>query len=532
MTRLSSCACLAAACIFSSQAQSQSTTRVSVNSLGGQASKKSAVPSISGNGHFIAFHSEASNLVPGDTNLVWDVFIHDRHSGKTRRVSLDSSGFQANADCLFPSISFDGRFVAFHSRATNLVPGDTNGVNDIYVHDTQTRNTTRVSLSTMAIQGKSDSLNASISSDGRFIAFESKSENLVFGDTNGEMDVFVHDLQSGRTGLASISSSGQQGDADSFSPSISSNGRHVAFHSYATNLVPGDANGARDVFVRDILSMQTARVSVDSSGNEGNFESKDPSITNDGRLVVFVSWANNLVSGDTNGFSDVFVHDRFIGETTRVSVDSMGSEGNRSSLGASPSQDGQFITFWSGADNLVAGDSNGVGDVFVHDRKKGRTFGASLTSRGRQGNGSSNRPSISSNGQLVAFESGADNLIQDDTNSATDVFVRDHFGPSLSRTGFSPGSVTFFASGTTPGNLVAFVWGSLGKFTIPSGYPCVGKEMEMIPLFFPPPGFIMAPSDALGTASVTGTISWGATQGFVLQAIDIAACSTTNTMAL
>jgi hypothetical protein len=232
----------------------------------------------------------------------------------TQRVSVDSSCAQANnvSGIYRVSVSAHGRYVAFASQATNLVPGDTNGFGDVFVRDRLSGTTERVSLDSGGAQGNSASYDPSISADGRFVAFVSDAINLVPGDTNGKPDIFVRDRQSGRTERISVNSAGAQGDDQSAIPSISADGRFVAFASQATNLVPGDTNGLMDVFVHDRLSGLTERVSVDSFGAQGNGISAlfGLSISADGRFVAFESYASNLVHGDTNGYEDVFVHDR------------------------------------------------------------------------------------------------------------------------------------------------------------------------------------------------------------------------------
>jgi Tol biopolymer transport system component len=353
--------------VISGEVSAQITERVSVDSSGAEGDGNSHWPSISSDGRYVAFYSHATNLVAGDTNGFRDVFVHDRQTGQTTRVSVDSTGVEGDADSSWHSISSDGRYVAFDSRATNLVAGDTNGSEDVFVHDRQTGQTTRASVDSTGIEGDGDSVLPRISSDGRYVAFESLATNLVAGDTNGSYDVFVHDRQTGQTTRVSVDSTGVEGDADSSWPSISSDGRYVAFHSYATNLVAGDTNGSRDVFVHDRQTGQTTRVSVDSTGIEGDGGSSYQSISSDGRYVAFYSYATNLVTGDTNSFRDVFVHDRQTGQTTRVSVDSTGAEGDRESAWPSISSDGRYVAFDSVATNLVAGDNNGFRDVFVHD---------------------------------------------------------------------------------------------------------------------------------------------------------------------
>ena len=288
------------------------TTRVSVDSNGAQANGISGVPAISADGRYVAFESDATNLVSGDTNNFNDIFVHDRQTGQTTRVSIASDGTQATGGSSFsPAISADGRYVAFASYAANLVSGDTNNFIDIFVHDRQTGQTTRVSVDSNgaeATEGFLGSIAPAISADGRYVAFASDATNLVSGDTNGSSDIFIHDRQTGQTTRVSIASDGTQATGgSSFSSAISSDGRYVAFESNADNLVGGDTNLAPDIFVHDRQTGQTTRVSVDSNGTQANGASYSPAISADGRYVAFESLATNLVSGDTNGSSDIFV---------------------------------------------------------------------------------------------------------------------------------------------------------------------------------------------------------------------------------
>ena len=200
--------------------------------------------------------------------------------------------------------------MVFVSVATNLVPGYTNGFLDVFVHERHTGLTVRVSVDSSGGQANGGSYRSSISRDGRYVAFASMATNLAPGDTNGFMYTFVHDRRTGLTSRVSVDSSGGQGNDHSYCYQISSNGRYVAFFGGATNLVPRDTNGWDDVFVHDRRTGLTSRVSVDSSGHHANSDSISPSISADGRYVSFVSWATNLVPGDTNDWSDIFVHDR------------------------------------------------------------------------------------------------------------------------------------------------------------------------------------------------------------------------------
>jgi Tol biopolymer transport system component len=408
------------------------TTRVSVASDGTQGNDFSGDSAISATGRFVAFDSPATNLVSDDTNGVPDVFVHDRKTGQTTRVSVASDGTQGDCNSDFPSLSANGRYVAFDSCASNLVSGDSNGFVDTFVHDRATGQTTLVSVASDGTQGNdSSSSHVSISANGRYVAFQSFASNLVSGDTNNTLDVFVHDRQTGQTTRVSVASNGTQGNGLSAHPSLSANGRYVAFASSASNLVSGDTNGAEDVFVHDRKTGRTTLVSVASDGTQGNGESAFPSISDTGRYVAFFSSASNLVSGDTNFASDIFVHDRQTGRTTRVSVASDGTQANDGSGVLSISANGRFVAFESVATNLVSGDTNNSQDIFVHDRQTGQTTRVSVGSNGTQGNGHSFDPypaSISANGRFVAFESVATNLVSGDTNGVTDIFVHDQQG--------------------------------------------------------------------------------------------------------
>jgi Tol biopolymer transport system component len=293
-------------------------------------------------------------------------------TGVTRRVSVGAAG-QANGGSLSPAISADGRFVAFNSYASNLVPGDTNGTTDIFVRDLLARVTRRVSVGP-AGQGNSDSSGVpAISADGRFVTFTSSASNLVPGDTNGAIDVFVRDLQAGVTKRVSVGTGGQANDY-SFFATISADGRFVAFESFAANLVPGDTNGTSDIFVRDLQAGVTRRVSVGAAGQGNSDSSGAPAISADGRYVAFFSHASNLVPGDTNGAYDIFVRDLLAGVTRRVSVGASG-QGNRDSLAPAITADGRSVAFVSASFNLVTHDTNRAWDVFVRDPLLDATIG-------------------------------------------------------------------------------------------------------------------------------------------------------------
>jgi hypothetical protein len=400
-------------------------TRVPVDAAGQQANGGSYDAAISADGRFVAFTSAASNLVAGDTNGSDDVFVRDRVAKVTRRVSVGPTGQQANGDSLKPAISADGRFVAFDSVASNLVAGDTNGSFDVFVRDRVAKVTRRVSVGPAGQEANGGSYDAAISADGRFVAFISSASNLVAGDTNGSYDVFVRDRVAQVTRRMSVGPAGQQANGGSLQPAISADGRFVAFWSWASNLVAGDTNNADDVFVRDRVAQVTRRVSVGPAGQQANDGSLHPAISADGRFVTFRSWASNLVAGDTRGRIDVFVRDRVAQVTRRVSVGQGGRQANGDSFEPAISAHGRFVTFGSFAPNLVAGDINHRPDVFVRDRRAHLTRRVSIGPAGRQANRRSLQPAISAHGRYVAFESYASNLLPGDTNGTWDVFVRD-----------------------------------------------------------------------------------------------------------
>ena len=400
------------------------TTLVSVSPSGERANSDSAFASISASGRFVAFMSDASNLVPGDTNISWDVFVYDRRAAKTVQASVNSLGQKGNGRSTSPSISADGRYVAFASYANNLVPGDTNNELDIFVHDRTTGRTTRVSVSSSGEQANKNSNFPAITPDGRYIAFASYASNLVPGDTKEQEDVFVHDQHTGTTTRASVSSTGREGNGFSSSPQISADGRYVVFLSGSTNLVRNDTNGSWDIFLHDLSTRKTTRVSVSPSGEQANDDSSDPSISADGRYIAFATRANNLVAGDTDTATEVIVHDMSTRRNTLISVSPSGRHGYKDSFDPSISVDGRYVAFMSHA-SLVPGDTNGFLDIFVRDTRRRVTIRASVSSSGEQGNQDSSDPAISASGRHVVFWSLASNLVSGDTNGFYDVFAHE-----------------------------------------------------------------------------------------------------------
>jgi Tol biopolymer transport system component len=393
------------------------TTRVSVKSNETQVFGASSQSEMSVDGRFVAFVSGAQNLVTGDTNGELDVFLRDRVAGTTKRVSVASGGSQGNGRSDIPSISRDGRYVAFFSEATNLVNGDTNGKSDIFVRDVVAGSTRRVSVTASGGQANGDSAFPSISDNGQQVAFGSAASNLVSGDGNGVHDIFVRDRSAGTTRRVSVSSSGAGGNGPSVFPAISGNGNVVAFVSDASNLVTGDTNGNRDVFVRVRSTNITQLVSIGAGGEPANNLSLEPAVSREGRYVAFESAASNLVPGDTTGFQDVFVRDRTAGTTQLVSAWPSGTPTN--SMAPDISENGQIVVFDSQPSAAGA-----LTNVYRRNRTTGVTELASVGVDGQPANNHSFGSSVSPDGQHVGFTSSATNLVPGDTNNRQDVFMR------------------------------------------------------------------------------------------------------------
>lgn len=359
---------------------SRTTSLVSVGLNGLSADEESIGGELTADGRFVVFSSWAENLVADDTNDASDVFVRDLQTGVTERVSLAEGGAQANGDSDGAHISSDGRFVVFSSNAPDLVPEDTNGPynHDVFVRELQTGVTTRVSESTAGAEANGRSWVSGISGDGSFVVFGSEGSNLVAGDTNGNPDIFVRDVNHGVTERVSVSTSGAQANArieEKAEAAISDDGRLVVFGSDAPNLVTGDTNKAPDVFVRDRALGITKRVSLSTTGAQGNdYSHLGVDISSDGQFVVFSSRASNLVKGDTNGHADVFVRNLRSGVTKRISLSSSGRQANNHSFYPTLSASDRWVVFESKSTNLVKGPVRTWGyGVFARDLQTGAT---------------------------------------------------------------------------------------------------------------------------------------------------------------
>jgi putative cell wall-binding protein len=403
--------------------------RVNLSHDGQESDGYSSLESISDDGRYVVFSSDATNLVADDTNGVRDVFVRDRVAGTTKRVSVNSDGDEANGFSQDASISGNGRYVAFMSEASNLVSGDTNGARDIFVHDLQTGTTERVSRRSDGDEASGPSKTPSISADGRYVAFASSATDMEDDDTNGVDDIFTHNRLTGETTRLSYGLGASPNDIsqDCSRPKISGDGSTVVFYSAAPELVAGDTNGRDDVFAHTIASGAREIISVGLLGNLGNQPSTYCAISATGRYVVFYSAASNIVEGDDPFTGDYFVRDRVAGTTERIAVTPTGGAPNvqAEEYPLSISADGRFVAFQSLASNLVAGDTNNERDIFLRDRTLGQTSRVSVSFKGVESQQRSMYSAISANGRYVAFDSQDSNLILGDTNGEIDVFVRD-----------------------------------------------------------------------------------------------------------
>jgi Tol biopolymer transport system component len=373
------------------------TSRVSVSSDGEQSNHGSYTASISADGRYVAFQSQATNLIPNSPpHTLHHIYVHDQETGQTERVSVSTGGVLGNSSSVRPVISADGRVVAFYSAATNLVPNDTNGTWDIFTHDRGTGETTRVSVSSTGEQANDTSdwfqNTLGISADGRFVTFTSRATNLVEAELSTRPDVFVHDRETGETTHVSVASDGTPGNWDSRSGGISADGRYVVFWSEASNLVPNDTNGRSDVFVHDRETGQTTRVSLTDAGGQINHSSRTPAISADGSTVAFWSFAWNVVEGlpPLTHTWRVYAHDRPTGSTTLVTRRYDGTPGSDGTvIPPSLSVDGRYVAFTSSTPNLVEDGPSGLRHAYVRDIHAGITTLASVNADGEPGNASS-----------------------------------------------------------------------------------------------------------------------------------------------
>lgn len=401
------------------------TFRVSTAVSGEQANEFSHSPTITAAGNRVAFASQASNLGPDDGNGFLDIYVADLDAHTSvltnmQRVSLAyplAESRETDDDSITPRISADGRWLAYSSLATTIVEADTNGWQDIFLTELDGGATRRVNVSASGAEAWRWGAELSdLSADGRWLAFNTNERYLVPDDTNMSYDVFLYDAQEntlGRT-ISAVHTA-----------RVTADGQVLVVESPDDRLTSPDSNEARDIYLYYVASQGVERITLSPLGEESDDYSYNPDITADGRYVVYQSRATNLVAGDSNDKQDIFVYDRETQTTERVSVSSAGEQGNGDSIAPTISDDGRFVVFESAASNLVPLDLNGKKDIFLHDRRLGLTRLVSVSSAGTQGNGDSNQAIIAGDGQRVAFVSEASNLVEGDTNKARDIFVRD-----------------------------------------------------------------------------------------------------------
>ena len=408
------------------------TETISVSTAGQLAAANSIEPALGLDGGKVVFLSHATNLVAGSGGglppgaLLWDVFVRDRAALTTVSASAPSGSFDGVGGCESPDIDGAGTLVVFTCSMGALVAGDTNGAKDVFVRDLATLETTRVSLATGGAQAHGDSITPRLSGDGRLVAFASSASDLVAGDGNGAQDVFVHDRLAGTAVRVSVAAGGAEAHGDSEEPAFARDGARVAFASSAADLVPGDLNGRQDVFVKVLATGEVLRASLTAAGAALAEDAASPAISGDGRFVAFVS-LGQFASGDGNAFVDVCVKDLATGAIELASVSSGGATGNGHASFVRLSDNGQLVLFRSIATNLVpGGDANGLqGDVFLRDRPAATTIRVSTSIFGDQANGDCAPGDLSGDGSCAAFYGLATNLAPpSDLNAATDAWVR------------------------------------------------------------------------------------------------------------
>lgn len=367
----------------------------------------------------MAFLSTGNNLVPGDTNEDDDVFVRDRKAGTTVRVSVSSTGEQANGQCRSVAISPDGRWVAFASAADNLVPNDRNGVEDVFVHDRLTGTTVRGSLSDSGGEPDRDSSRPSLSRDGRYLAFQSYAGNMLPGRNRN--DIWIRDLQQNRTLLCTVSSTGQGGNWHGYEPSLSAGGRYVVYTSSSTNLDPAAKGGAMQIYLHDRVDRTTEWVSRTQAGTEPAAGCANPDVSEDGSRIVFDSADATLVDGDTNGVRDVFLRDRSQGWTRRLSV--AGQQADEDCEYPAISADGRFVAFLSRSTSLGNPNRSKRQTLYLHDVETGITEPLGLGLDGRFLNDDCWSPWLSPDGRWVGVSAWATNLVPIDTNGVPDTLM-------------------------------------------------------------------------------------------------------------
>ncbi len=428
---LAGCLALALAAL---PAFAQSTIRVDLDAAGAQLTNPSVWGTISADGRFAAFVSDDPNVVAGDTNGTSDVFVKNLATGAVVRASVTAGGVEANGPSFEPKLSRDGHLVAFSSWATNLSPADRNGTDtDVFVKDLRTGALEQVSVNSAGVGGNAISAYIAFSANGRFVTYYSYSTNLVPGDTNGALDVFGFDRTTRTTERISVTSSGAQLSLPSGVSSVSDDGRFVAFEANGSDFGFPSAGGV--IALRDRQAGTTRVVNMDSTGAVRS--SYLPKISGDGRYVAFAT-RFSMIPADTNFDDDVYLVDTTNGALDQVSAPPAGLSAARGSCSvAAVSRDGRFVAFSS--DGVFDGtDTNGLVDAFVRDRARGRTERVSIALGGLSADDRTPALGMSGDGRYVVFGGEATNLVIADTNGVSDIFVRDRC-PAASATNYGTG---------------------------------------------------------------------------------------------
>ena len=384
---------------------------------GGSANGGSFGAVVSDNGGIVIYQSDASNIVDGDTNNATDVFIFNSETNQTRRVELPgiAGGIGSYA------LSGNGRTFAFCSSADNLTANDTNNSRDVFLYELETEQLERITLNGM--EGNGDTCTPSVSTDGRFISFLSSATNFVANDTNERTDTFVYDRVLGSIERVSLSNAGLEANSSSRTQAISGDGRYVAFSSFATNLIDGITNTEENLYLYELETNELELISVGISSAVSNGRSRQPHLSNNGRYISYVSGASNLAANDNNNLNDIFRYDRVTKTNLIVSTSSFGVQGDRSSESPSISADGRYVNFITDSGNIDELGTGGDRHLFLKDVFRGETFRISLNSTGGRANDNAFDANVSGDGTVVAFHSGASDLVENDTNGVSDVFV-------------------------------------------------------------------------------------------------------------
>ncbi|MEU6824190.1 hypothetical protein ABZ921_26465 [Streptomyces atriruber] len=414
-----------------SPASAPRTERVSVGMGGAESNAASTNPSISADGRYVAFVSESRNLVANDTNGTPDAFVRDMLTGKTERVSVKSNGKASHGVVREVSLSPDGRYVVFTSTADDLVSGDPNDLDDVFLHDRDTGRTQRISPTGASYDGLRSRLTYGpvVSGDGRHVAYASGAEDLVAGDANKRDDVFLYDRKTKRTELAQLTNAGGHGEGDAFEPAFAggSGGRYVAFTSNTTDLAGvEDHASATDVFLRDREKGTTELISVPHGYNRKT-PSWGASLSDDARFVAFTS-ASRVLRPEgpaPTAAHNVFLYDRESKRMRLVGAAQDGTPADAASDDVSLSGDGRYAAFTSAAANLTPDADDSSADVFLRDMVTGEVRLVSVESEPvSEDTRPGRRTDVTDDGGTVAFDSPAGNLVPADTNGTADVFLR------------------------------------------------------------------------------------------------------------